>query len=52
VLKLAGLTGPDQQLPAAVRVEHGVNRSGKTLHYYLNYWSASQTLPVPLRRWH
>ena len=32
-----GLTGPDQQLPAAVHVQHGVNRLGKRLHYYFNY---------------
>jgi beta-galactosidase len=39
VLKEAALTGPDQQLPAAVRVRHGVNRLGKRLHYYFNYSS-------------
>lgn len=43
VLRLAGLTGPDQNLPPSVRVKHGLNRSGKTLHYYLNYSSAPQT---------
>jgi beta-galactosidase len=43
VLQLAGLTGPDQTLPATVRVKHGVNRKGKTLHYFLNYSSDSQT---------
>jgi beta-galactosidase len=32
-----GLTGPDQQLPASVHVQHGVNRLGKRLHYYFNY---------------
>jgi len=36
-LDKAGLTGPDQQLPAAVHVQHGVNRLGKRLHYYFNY---------------
>jgi len=44
VLKFAGLSGPDQQLPQPVRVKHGVNRQGKTIHYYLNYSSESQTL--------
>jgi beta-galactosidase len=39
-LEKAGLTGPDQQLPAAVHVQHGVNRFGKRLHYYFNYSSA------------
>ena len=43
VLQQAGLTGPDEDLPAAVRVKHGVNRKGKILHYYLNYSSAPQT---------
>ncbi len=43
VLKKAGLTGPDQDLPATVRVKHGSNRSGKTLHYYLNYSNDPQT---------
>jgi beta-galactosidase len=36
-LEKIGLTGPDQQLPAAVHVQHGVNRLGKRLHYYFNY---------------
>jgi len=36
-LEKLGLTGPDQQLPAAVHVNHGVNRLGKRLHYYFNY---------------
>jgi len=44
VLKLAGLTGPDQALPAKVRVKHGVNRKGKNLHYFLNFSSESQTV--------
>ena len=42
-LQSAGLAGPDQSLPAPVRVKHGTNRSGKTLHYYLNYSSSPQT---------
>ena len=45
VLKMAGLAGPDQQLPAPVRVKHGVNCNGRTLHYYLNYSSSPQTFP-------
>ena len=36
-LEKAGLTGPDQQLPTSVHVQHGVNRLGKRLHYYFNY---------------
>jgi beta-galactosidase len=43
VLQLAGITGPDQELPAPVRVKHGKNREGKTIHYYLNYSSDPQT---------
>jgi beta-galactosidase len=44
VLDLAGLIGPDQSLPATVRVKHGLNRKGKALHYYLNYSSDPQTV--------
>jgi beta-galactosidase len=36
-LEEAGLTGPDQQEPAAVHVTHGVNRMGKRVDYYFNY---------------
>ena len=43
VLETAGLVGPDQQLPPPVRVKHGINRSGKTVHYYLNYSGDPQT---------
>jgi beta-galactosidase len=41
-LQIAGLTGPDQELPAPVRVKHGTNRNGRVIHYYLNYSSESQ----------
>jgi beta-galactosidase len=44
VLQLAGLAGPDQSVPPSVRVKHGANRSGKAIHYYLNYSSNPQTL--------
>jgi beta-galactosidase len=40
-LEEAGLTTPDQQLPAQIHVQHGVNRLGKTLHYYFNYSAES-----------
>ncbi len=43
VLKEAGLLSSDQSLPAPVRVKHGKSKSGKTLHFYLNYSSAAQT---------
>jgi beta-galactosidase len=46
-LQMAGLVGPDQELPATVRVKHGTNRSGKTIHYYLNYSSDPQTFKYP-----
>ena len=36
----AGLASADQQLPAAVHVQHGVNRMGKRVHYYFNYSAA------------
>ena len=47
VLTLAGLTGPDQQTPAPVRVKHGVNNTGKRVHYYLNYSDEKQTFNYP-----
>jgi beta-galactosidase len=43
VLQAAGLTSSDQQLPPTVRVKHGVNGKGRTIHYYLNYSSEPQT---------
>jgi len=43
VLQLTGLIGPDQVLPAAVHVKHGVNRNGKAIHYFMNYSSDPQT---------
>jgi beta-galactosidase len=45
VLGLAGLLGSDQTLPSSVRVRHGVNRLGKTIHYYFNYSSAAVRVP-------
>ena len=44
VLGMAGLAGPDQKLPAPVRVKHGTNNNGRTVHYYLNYSGEPQTL--------
>ena len=49
VLQMAGLTGPDQELPATVRVKHGTNRNGKTIHYYMNYSSDPQTFNYPYK---
>jgi beta-galactosidase len=42
VLKKAGLTGPDQGLPPAIRVKHGRDQKGTALHYFLNYSSETQ----------
>ncbi len=39
-----GLSSADQQLPAAVHVQHGVNRLGKRLHYYFNYSGAEEKI--------
>lgn len=36
-----GLTGPDQQLPPEIHVQHGINRQGKRVHYYFNYSSST-----------
>jgi beta-galactosidase len=47
VLGLAGLIGPDQELPAPVRVKHGISSKGKRLHYYLNYSSEKQAFAYP-----
>jgi len=47
VLKRVGLTGPDQNLPEAVRVRHGRNSHGKVLHYYLNFSGKEQTVSYP-----
>ncbi len=44
VLGLAGLTGTDQTLPAAVKVKHGTSNAGKRMHYYLNYSGDAQTV--------
>ncbi|MGB9206169.1 MAG: beta-galactosidase [Terriglobales bacterium] len=49
VLRTAGITGPDQDLPANVRVKHGTNRTGKVIHYYLNYSSDPQTFKYPYK---
>jgi beta-galactosidase len=45
VLEAANLTGPDQQLPASVRVKHGTSNTGKPMHYFLNYSGETRTVP-------
>ena len=47
VLKHAGITGPDQELPLALRVRHGQDREGKLLHYYLNFSGQQETVSYP-----
>ncbi len=47
VLKRAGLTGPDQSLPGAVKVRHGRTRDGKLIHYYFNFSGETQTVEYP-----
>jgi beta-galactosidase len=47
VLQQAGITGPDQNLPVTVRVKHGSNAKGKTLHYYFNYSSDAKNFAYP-----
>jgi beta-galactosidase len=42
-LSRLGLTGADQNLPAAVHTQLGINRMGKRVHYYFNYSSAEVT---------
>jgi beta-galactosidase len=42
VLEQAQLLGPDQKLPAGVRVKHGIGRAGKAFHYYFNFSAAPQ----------
>ena len=46
-LQKAGFTAIDQQLPAAVHVQHGVNHFGKRLHYYFNYSAAELKATYP-----
>ncbi len=36
-LKQAEVNEPGEKLPASVRVKHGTNRAGKTIHYYFNF---------------
>ena len=47
VLKEAGLTSHDQDLPAPVRVKHARSHTGKTLHFYLNYSGQPQNASYP-----
>ena len=39
-LQEAGLSGPDQELPAQIHTRSGVNGLGRTIRYYFNYSGA------------
>jgi beta-galactosidase len=47
VLKRAGLTSADQNLPASVKVRHARNAQGKVLHYYLNFSGEELEISYP-----
>jgi len=47
VLKRAGLTGPDLNLPGSVKVRHGHNTQSKLLHYYLNFSGEEHSVSYP-----
>jgi beta-galactosidase len=47
VLKTAGLTGPDQDLPTAVRVKSSEGSAGKRIWFYLNYSAQAQSFKYP-----
>lgn len=49
VLQASGLTGVDQQLPPAIRAKHGINTSGRTVHYLINYSSSETSFPYPYK---
>jgi beta-galactosidase len=43
-LRAVGLVGADQQVPANIRVKHGIGNDGRRMHYYLNYSSVESNL--------
>ena len=43
----AGLAGPSQDVPPAVKVRHGRNARGRRLHYYLNFSTKPQAVVYP-----
>jgi beta-galactosidase len=49
-LRRAGLTGPDQSLPDAVKVRHGRTAGGKVIHYYFNFSGIGQSIPYAYNR--
>jgi len=47
ILTSAGLVGPDQQLPEAIKMKTGVNKKGKTLRYYFNFSDKETVFTYP-----
>jgi len=47
VLEQAQINGPESKFPAAIRVKHGVNRSGHTIHYFFNFSADPQQVSYP-----
>lgn len=47
VLRRAALLGPDQSLPAVVKVRHARSAKGERLHYYLNFSGEPQSISYP-----
>jgi beta-galactosidase len=47
VLKKAGLYGPDQTLPEAVRYKAGIGNAERPIRYYLNYSDQARTFSYP-----
>ncbi len=47
VMKTAGVTASDQELPPAVKVRTGLNAAGKNIRYYFNYSSQAQAFKYP-----
>jgi beta-galactosidase len=46
----AQVTGAAEKLPAAVRVKHGTNRAGRTIHYYFNFSANPQRVSYAYAR--
>ena len=47
LLESVGLTGPDQNLSAAIRVRHARNSNRQSLHYYFNFSGSEQRFSYP-----
>jgi beta-galactosidase len=45
----AGLSSPDEQLPASIHVQRGVNRLDKRIRYYFNYSAAEMKFNYPYK---